>query len=224
MIARGEPWGTPTSRPAERIVRGSDADLAAALAGRASARIRFEPDTDSDLARSIGIAAASLGPADAPSVELPLDVLELSAAGDEGMIAVNAVVLGAPPAQLRWGTLSTPIQVDVDGRMVFAGKATTVVIATGQYVTGDDLVPRGHPGDGRAEIQVYAVARGERKAMRARLGSGAHVPHPGITEATGRAVTVRAPARMPLTVDGRPRGTPEELRAHVRPGHLVLVL
>jgi len=147
-------------------------------------------------------------------------VLEL----DDGALIVNAVVLGAPPAEIRWSTLGTGMTVEVDGRVVFEGRATTVVVANGQFLDGDDVVPRGHPGDGRVEVQVYALRPGERRAMRRRLADGTHVPHPRITQATGRVVVVRAPARVPLVTDGRPHGAPEEVRLEVRPGALRLVL
>ena len=66
------------------------------------------------------------------------------------------------------------------------------MVASGQYLRGADLVPRGHPGDGRVEVQVYAVRRGERAAMRSRLPQGVHLPHPDITQTSGRQVEIRA--------------------------------
>ena len=50
---------------------------------------------------------------------------------------------------------------------------------------GHDVVPRGHPGDGRVEVQVYAVRPGQRAGVRSRLPQGVHLPHPDITQ-TGR--------------------------------------
>jgi hypothetical protein len=219
MIERGEAWGHPTSDAADVIVRGGDGDLADAVHTHPDARVGFEPDDSSDLARALGLAAGS-DTALAPSTELPVDVLEL----DDGTVVVNAAVLGAPPAQVRWATLGTALTVEVDGRVVFDGRATTVVIASGQFLDGDDVVPRGHPGDGRAEVQVYALRRGERRAMRKRVADGTHVPHPRITQSVGKVVAVRAPARLPLVADGRPRGAFEELRVELRPGALTLVV
>ena len=89
------------------------------------------------------------------------------------------------PARVRFGTRSHHVHVLVDGREVVTGPATTVVIANGEFFDGLDIVPRGHPGDGRLEVQVYALRRGERRAMRSRLPRGIHVPHPRITTATG---------------------------------------
>ena len=50
-------------------------------------------------------------------------------------------------------------EIEVDGQPWFAGSATTVVIANGQFLRGADIVPRGHPGDGRLEVQVYELRR-----------------------------------------------------------------
>jgi diacylglycerol kinase family enzyme len=218
VIERGEQWGTPTSTPPDVVVRGSDADLADALRQQPEARFGFVPDESSDLARALGIPTSGEQPA-TPSLELPVDVLAL----DGGMVAVNAVVLGAPPSQVRWTTLATPMTVTVDDRVVFEGRATSVLVANGEFLGGDDVVRRGHPGDGRAEVQVFAVRRGDRRAMRERLATGAHVPHPGIVQASGRAVVVEAPARVPVIADGRPEGTRVTSRIEVRPGALRLV-
>ena len=65
-------------------------------------------------------------------------------------------------------------------------------IATGQFRHGLDVVPRGHPGDGRAEVQVYAVPRRERRRA-ARPARHRHPrPAPGITQRIGRDVITSA--------------------------------
>jgi YegS C-terminal NAD kinase beta sandwich-like domain len=219
VIERGAPWGNPTSEPADLTVRGGDAELADAVRRQPGARIAFEPDETSDLARALGLTTSGDAAGGVPTLELPVDVLAL----EDGIVAVNAVVLGAPPAQLRWATFATPLTVEVDGRVVFDGRATTVVVASGEFLEGDDLAPRGHPGDGRAEVQVFALQRGERRAMRDRLADGSHVPHPRIAQASGKDVVVHAPARVPVIADGRPEGSRETVRVEVRPGALILV-
>jgi YegS C-terminal NAD kinase beta sandwich-like domain len=93
--------------------------------------------------------------------------------------------------------------VTVDGRAVHDAPATAVVVASGQYLRGNDVVPRGHPGDGRAEVQVYAVPRGPRAGVRDRLPQGVHLPHPDITQSSGRRVEVLTGDRpVALEVDG----------------------
>jgi diacylglycerol kinase family enzyme len=113
------------------------------------------------------------------------------------------VVVGTPPDRTRWTTPAPSLRVEVDGRARHEGPATSVVVATGQHLRGLDLVPRGHPGDGRAEVQVYALDRGARSELRRRLATGVHLPHPDVTQAAGRRTVIVAlgkPAR--LEVDG----------------------
>ena len=90
-------------------------------------------------------------------------------------------------------------------RPVFHGPCTTVVIATGQFRRGLDLVPRGHPGDGRAEVQVYAVPGRERRRLRGPPGHRHPRPAPRDHPAhRAPSVTVSVDRRVPLEIDGRP--------------------
>jgi hypothetical protein len=182
VIRRGEPWGSEPDGGPDVQVEGDDAALAGAAGRHRGELIRFVPSPSSDIARALGLS--STGPAGA--TEIPLDALEL----DDGTTVSNAAVVGVPPDQLGRRQRRRPVRVEVDGRVVFDGPATSVVVATGQFVRGADLVPRGHPGDGRLEVQVYALDPGQRAPMRRRLVVGTHVPHPGITEASGRQVAV----------------------------------
>src|SRR5258707_3002451 len=187
MITRGEPWGGPASSPPDLEVAGDEADLAAAVAAAPGALVVFRPGPGSDLARAVGLRAGS-GPTPR-ATELPVDAVRLAGNG----LACNAVVLGVPPDRLRWASPARSVEIDVDGQPWFAGSATTVLIANGQFLRGADVVPRGHPGDGRLEVQVYELRRRERRAMRRRLTTGAPVPHPRIPSRPARAVAVRAP-------------------------------
>jgi hypothetical protein len=197
VIEKGQPWERPAGGPADWHVDGDDATLAAAVRDHAGARVGFRPDPASDLARALGLHSAGDG-----THELPLDALQISA-DDRELFAVNMVVVGTAPDRTTWSTRAPELRVEVDGRAVHDGAATTVVVASGQYLRGNDVVPRGHPGDGRAEVQVYAVARGQRAGVRSRLPQGVHLPHPDVTQTTGRRVAVTA-GRGPvgLEVDG----------------------
>ncbi|MGH9039206.1 MAG: hypothetical protein ACRDZ3_03150, partial [Acidimicrobiia bacterium] len=148
-----------------------------------------------DLARAVGLSEGSSG-----RLAVPVDLMRLG----DGSLAVNAVVVGVPPDRLRWWHRPVPVEVVVDGASV-SGRATTVVVASGQFLRGSDVSPRGHPGDGWLEVQVYCVPAGQRSQMRARLSSGAHLPHPGITARRGRlSVVVRFSKGMGgVEIDGR---------------------
>ncbi len=199
MIEKGKPWERPASGPAAWQVEGDDAALAAAVRDQPGARVGFRPDPTSDLARALGIHAPAFdGDAshDAGSLELGIDALRVTA-DDRDLFAVNMVVVGTPPDRTGWFTGAPELRVEVDGRVVHDGPATTVVVASGQYLRGQDVVPRGHPGDGRAEVQVYAVPRSQRAGVRSRLPQGVHLPHPNVTQTTGRRIDVVAAKRGP---------------------------
>jgi hypothetical protein len=208
----GQPWGTEASGPPDFDVSGSDQSLVSVLdRGIAEPLVRFAPAGDSDLALAVGLVAggASTGMA------LPLDVLAVS--GPVAMLAVNSVVVGVPPDRLRSWHRPAGLSVEIDGAAVDASGATSLVVMNGQYLRGLDLSPRGHPGDGVAEAQLYALPPGARRAMRSRLATGAHLPHPAITIRRARRVVVRTSGRLAaLEVDGVPAGQVAELEVVLR--------
>lgn len=192
-IRKGEDWGSPVSGPPDFELVGGDSELAALVDEHLGARINFRP-LNSDLAAAVGLRSG-MEPPVAPTHELTMDALK----GADGFV-VNMVVLGTPPHQLKRWSRTHHFTVTIDGTEWFSGRATTVVVANGQFLDGLDLVPKGHPNDGRAEVQVWTLAARERVAARDRLRTGAHVPHPSIKERSGRRIEVRA--RTPVRVEG----------------------
>lgn len=209
-IKKGEAWGSESTGPPDLEVAGSDADLAAALT-RAGANplVRFRPSAGSDLARAVGLGGGEAG----SGVALPLDALRLA----DGTLTVNAVVVGVAPDRLRWWHRRRPVEVEVEGRTAFSGRATTVLIVNGQYLRGADVSPRGHPGDGACEVHVYALAPGQRAPMRARLPTGSHLPHPAITTRRGTRASVRFARPVPLEADGVSTGRATCLEVELAP-------
>jgi hypothetical protein len=193
-------------------VTGSDRNLASLLERDVSdPLVRFAPAPDSDVALAVGLVAGS-----APTgIALPLDVLTLT--GSATMQAVNSIVIGVPPDRLRPWHRPAGLSVEIDGAAVDAAQATSLVVMNGQYLRGLDLSPRGHPGDGVAEAQLYALPPGARRAMRTRLATGAHVPHPAITIRRARRIVVRASSPATLEVDGAPAGQISDLEITLRP-------
>lgn len=219
VIEKGRPWERPAAGPPAWHVEGDDAALAAAVRDQPGARVGFRPDATSDLARALGIHGDGPG-----AVELPVDGLRVTADGRD-LFAVNMVVVGTAPDRTRWSTPSPVLRVEVDGRVVHDDPATTVVVASGQFLRGNDVVPRGHPGDGRVEVQVYALARGGRGAVRTRLPRGVHLPNPDITQTSGRRVEVTAakrPAR--LEIDGVPAPAATRVTVEVVPEAFLIVV
>jgi hypothetical protein len=219
VVEKGQPWERPAAGPAEWHVTGDDATLAAAVRDRPGARVEFRPAPSSDLARALGLHATA-----GASLDLSVDALRVVADGRE-LYSVNMVVVGVAPDRATWLTRSPGLRVRVDERLTHEGPATAAVVASGQYLRGNDLVPRGHPGDGRAEVQVYAVRRGERSGVRARLPQGVHLPHPDIAQTSGRHVEIRADGGpIALEVDGVAAPPAALVTVDVVPGAFVLVV
>jgi hypothetical protein len=215
----GEAWGVPEDGQPDLEVWGDDADLAKAVAGSApGVLVSFAPSPESDLARAVGLRAG----APPQGLALPMDALELG----DGSLAVNAVVLGPPPDRLNARDRAGKITLHFDGHgLGLAVKgATTVVVATGQWLRGFDLVPRGHPGDGRAEVQAYWLRRPERRHMRNRLLTGTHIPHPRIVTRTAAEIDVRTERAVQLEIDGVARPRVTTLRATLVPARYRLLI
>jgi len=218
MIRKGETWGEPFDHerhPGAVEVVGGDTDLAAAVAAHPGTPIRFTPGPDSDFARALGLRDTPTG-----DTVLTCDAIELP----DGSPAVNAVVFGVPPDRQRWWHHRRRVEVEVDGRRVAGERALCVIVANGQYLHGFDVVPRGHPGDGRLEVQVYGLESRERAPMQRRLTGGRHLPHPRITESSGRHVTVRFHRAVDWEADGRPRGRITEATVSLVPGVVNLIV
>ncbi|MDQ1520081.1 MAG: hypothetical protein QOI55_1154, partial [Actinomycetota bacterium] len=168
-------------------VSGDDRTLARWVVDHPGALVAFRPSSASDLARAVGLRG------DPGTTELSLDALRLG----DGDLAVNMIVVGTPPDRSNRFTRHVAVDLRVDDTNVATSRASTIVIATGQYLRGLDVVPRGHPGDGRLEVYVYRLRPRERRAMRARLPHGTHVPHPRITVRPGHHVELVAARPVP---------------------------
>ena len=196
---------------------GGDAALAAVVArGVTDPLVRFTAAADSDLALAIGLTAG----APVTGLALPLDVLEVALSGGAAAgkrCAVNSLVVGVAPDRLRAWHRPLGLSVEIDGATVAAEKATSLVVMNGQYLRRLDVSPRGHPGDGVAEAQLYALPWSARRAMRSRLATGAHLPHPAITIRRARHVVVRAAHPTPVEIDGAPGGRFTALEIRLRP-------
>jgi hypothetical protein len=215
VIRPGQPWGAPTAGPPDATGAGGDRDLAALADAHRGARLRFAPDERCELARAVGLTVATPGVTD-----LTVDALDVDDVG----LAVNMVVAGVAPDRLGHWSRARPVTVRVDGRLLHDGPATTVVVANGQFRRGVDLVPRGHPGDGRLEVQVYALRPGERAGMRRRLPGGGHLPHPRIVTTTGRQAEIRWATPAPLEVDGTSGSRRSSVDVTVRSPAFVLLV
>ena len=224
MNRPNETWSDVSSKtPVDgfRVV-GHDATLAQAAQQSPGAVIEFIPGIDSDLALGLGISLSSvtstelIEPAHRLVPLVSMDALEVSRGGKH-TIAVNMVISGVLPDRGRWWHRRRRLSVFVDGKIIFAGRATTVIAANGQFFHGLDLIPRGHPGDSCIEVQILALPVGQRRAFKRRLATGTHVPHPGVIEGRGRRVEVSWRGRRSLNIDGRDQDIEDSIVVDVRP-------
>lgn len=220
-VREGEPWGEPTAPGTPvREVEGDDSTLAAALDGGRAVPgvVRFRPTAPSDLALALGISGTDESARQPMAVSI--DVLD----GGQYGRAVNGFIAGHAPSSSSWWHGDHHVALEVDGRPVFSGAATGIVIANGQFFAGRNTVPRGHPGDGIFEIQVYAVPRSQRRELRRRLRVGSHLPHPGIHQFRGRTMALAARRPLRVEADGIRRGRASTVEVAIVPGALRLVL
>lgn len=228
QIRKGEPWGRPATGPPDVTVAGGDATLAETVKHHLGGRIAWAPTPESDFSRSVG----STGVPRAEPVELACDALAIGelieGRGPQPLpvnMAVNMAVVGTAPDRQRRLSPSTHLRVIVDDRVLHDGPATAVLIANGEFLRGADLIPRGHPGDGRAEVQVYSVEPSQRRALRSRVANGTHVPHPGIRQGSGRRIEVIAADRtLALELDGVDATPTPHLHVTVIPEAFLLVV
>jgi hypothetical protein len=215
MTAPGQPWGRPASAPPDVEGSGDDAALAMLVQEHPGARVRFAPGPRCDFALSVGLAAGTEA-----GTELKIDALRV----DGTTVVMNAAVIGPAPDRLRRHHRATETTVEIDGRVAFSGSATTVLIANGQFLRGKDVVPRGHPGDGRIEVHVYVLAPAERRGMRRRIPGGDHLPHPRIRTFSAKSVTVTTGRRLGLELDGHRAGRSQAIAVEVIPGACELLV
>lgn len=210
MTTAGAGDADRSAEPIVPVVTGDEGALAAAAAARPGGRLRWWPAGAVGLARTLGLTEGA-GVRDDPTGGDPALVavdgmaITVDGPGPE-RLALAAVVGGIDPRRLRAGHRRRPVQVHLDDRLWFEGRATGVVIANAEFLGAADLAPRAHPGDGWLDTQVYALPPGQRSPMRRRLPTGTHVPHPSLPARRARVVEVRTEAPWPWTADGRALG------------------
>lgn len=215
-IRKGEEWGRPASAPPDVEIDGDDAALARWLAGHLDEQplVRLADPHGSDLARTLGVGAGVVGR------EVPLDVIEL----EDGTVAANMIVVGTAPDRLRRTSPWFDAGISIGERAPEMVRVTTVVVALGQYMRGLDVSPRSHPGDGSVEVLTLAVNIRERRALRARMATGTHVPHPQVGEWRAKALHLNLNRPVSVEVDGIAREPVARLAARVRPDAYRLLL
>ncbi|MGQ0744223.1 MAG: hypothetical protein ACT4OS_07815 [Acidimicrobiales bacterium] len=77
------------------------------------------------------------------------------------------------------------------------------VVMNSQWLGPWLAAPRAHPGDGLLDIFDVSLPLGQVAAVKSRIGIGAHLPHPGITERRTQETEIDLGRRYRVYLDGR---------------------
>src|SRR5262245_59005451 len=189
-IRKGEQWGTPTTRPTDLVVAGSDAELAALVARDPGGEYGLR---GGDLYRSLG------APPERETMQrLPLDALMVRADDGDEVLCVAHVV-----ARNGWWT-GPILAIENCGYVGHWNVAPRAHPNDGRF----DVV----------EVSGSMSVR-QRLQARRRLGAGTHVPHPDITIRTAESGEWRFGRPTNLYLDGVQRGRCTRLMVTIAPDH-----
>ena len=201
-IKKGEAWGSPAPLPPDGVVADNDAAARAALE-RARADGRPFPVlglTGGDLWRTLGAPETSAERLrSAAAVTFTVDLGEILVDGRMHLFVAHAMA--------RTRTWS---------RAWLAMNAQWL----GEWNTG----PKAHPNDGRLDVYEAALPLSDRFKVRARLRSGAHLPHPGIVERRTKAAQIEFRRPLPVRLDGERIGAARTLSVRVEPDAIQVVV
>jgi hypothetical protein len=200
-IRRGEPWGEPGVLPPDGVVVRSDAEAREVVtaARRAGDPVPALGLLGGDLCRAVG------------------------GTGDESRLREGGTVLPIDlGAVLVDGRLHWFVAHLVARRGWWRGRIVAAMNA--QHVGSWDVAPRGHPNDGKLDVLDADLPLGDRWKARRRLATGAHVPHPGISERHVAAAQVDLAAGMRVWLDGVPLGEARSLAIRIEADALTCVV
>lgn len=172
-IKKGESWGEPATAPAGALPTASDREISLALDAA-----RRAGDPFPEIIITGGDMGRTLAATGTPQNRFTIDVGEALVDGLHHYFVAHVIV--QPGGGWR--------------------KAITVMNA--QWCQGWNLGPKGHPNDGRLDVSEFSLQLFEWRKVRARLGTGTHVPHPRIETRRTAAVSFEFPKPTPVMVDG----------------------
>jgi len=180
-IKPNKPWGTEVDRPVDLVVVDSDAALAEHLASDDDAPVGL---TGGDLFRTLG--ARPIG--DRTTLRaFPLDLMRVRLDCGEAVAAIAHVVVRSPWRRGGWW------------------RGAVSVVMNAEFLGEWDVAPRGHPNDGKVErfdLSAGTSVR-QRVAIRGRLPSGTHLPHPSIERRSAQRHLIERDRPVDAWADGR---------------------
>jgi len=201
-ISKGEVWGEPGRLPRHGVVVRSDAE-----------------------ARAIVTAARRAGEPVPPLGLLGGDLCRtLGGTGDEDRLRSDSATL--LPVDLGAVLVDGRLHWFVAHLIVRRGwwRGRVVAAMNAQYLGAWDVVPRGHPNDGRLDVLDADLPVDERLQVRSRLKAGTHLPHPRIEERHVTALQLDLERPTPVHLDGQDIGPAKTLSIRVEPDALLCVV
>lgn len=194
-IERGQDWGWPADDSTVSVSCASDVEVAAAI----TAGVELVRVVDGDLARTLGLAPDSA--TREPTWHVPIDAMRVWLGEEPAVIAAAHVVVGSWRARAGW-----------------------CAAMNAAFIGRHNLAPRGHPGDGFADLFSSNVRGSDRVQARRRSLTGTHVPHPDITitRTRGQAMSFDRPRHV--RIDGEAADRVTRLRFEVVPDAIVVAI
>jgi diacylglycerol kinase family enzyme len=201
-IRKGEPWGEPGALPPHGVVVHSDREARAIVTAARRANEPIPPLglLGGDLCRTLGGTGDEARLRSDSATQVPVDL---------GAVLIDG--------RLHWFVAHL-----VARRGWWRGRVVAAMNA--QYLGAWDVVPRGHPNDGRLDVLDADLPFDERLQVRSRLRNGTHLPHPRISERHVAALQVDLDRPTPVLLDGDEVGAAERLVIHVEPDALRCVV
>lgn len=201
-IRKGEPWGEPGPLPRHGVVVRSDGEARTIVtaARRAGEPIPPLGLLGGDLCRTLGGTGDETRLHSESATTMPVDL---------GAVLVDG--------RLHWFVAHLIVRRGWwQGRVVAAMNA--------QYLGAWDVVPVGHPNDGRLDVLDADLPFDERLQVRSRLKAGTHLPHPRIDQRHVAALQLDLARPTPVYLDGQDIGPAKTLSIRVEPDALICVV
>lgn len=194
-IGKGADWGVEGEVPADVVACDGDRALSMAIGDGRDVVV-----AGGDMALTIG---ASVIPGIGDSGRrLPIDLMdvELIRGGQHHVIVASSHVM-IHGVRRRGGRLRGEVHW----------------IMNAQYYDGRDLVPRGHPNDGRFEVLSVDPRMGPRQRLLAwsRARTGRHFPHPRLSVRSVKEIVIECGGAI-VAVDGVRVGRVDSVSVRVR--------
>jgi hypothetical protein len=201
-IRRGEPWGEPGALAADACVVADDRAVASAVAAGAT-EVGI---VGGDVHRTLGSPRRDADDLHrGRGVRFPLDVVEVRATRPDGSVLEDVAVA----------------HLIVRGRSMWGGP--TLVVMNAAFAGDRNLGPRAHPNDGRLDVTIGSLPWSDRRAARARMRTGTHVPHPALEERRVRELHHELARPRRLWLDGTPVGEVVAIAVTCRSDAVVVV-